>query len=400
MEIVLEGERRKGQDVRDKLDFDLENERRTRIDFENKLIRCKEEIQKKEVLLSELDFKVNDLTNENDTIRQENDGLRMELDRMNDYYTNSQRELEEKLIENSRKMMSMEQGFRDQVASLREQSVEELDRATSDFETRIKGLEDKTRGLLAAKNQAEDEVRRLTELVKRTRMEAEEHTKEVVIRVQEDEYRKYMANLKALESKMRASEEAREVLSRKTQEQTKQLQELTRRYDDNELEYQNELARFKQDKNDLENQIRQADIMIGKYRSEISSKDNMCSRLEAELIEMQKVIQSQKDRSRGEVENVLREVGNEKRYLEDQREQLAKKVAQLENLMKQKDSEVSYIKTDYDRLCNMLHNNISKTISQTIREKPYNEPVAGKGRGQTAGGFGGSGYSPMIKKYD
>lgn len=50
---------------------------------------------------------------------------------------------------------------------------------------------------------------------------------------------------------------------------------------------------------------------------------------------------------------------------------MQRKIQQLEAAIKQKDSDIGLIKADYDRLCNMLHNNITKTITQTIREKPY-----------------------------
>ena len=66
---------------------------------------------------------------------------------------------------------------------------------------------------------------------------------------------------------------------------------------------------------------------------------------------------------------------------------MQKKNSQLEAALKQKDSEIGYIKADYDRLCNLLHNNISKTITQTIREKPYGEkPIVGN-------------TTPLMKKY-
>lgn len=58
LEMILDGERRKTKDIKDKLEVDLENERRMRIDFENKMIKLKDEALKREMLLSELDFKV------------------------------------------------------------------------------------------------------------------------------------------------------------------------------------------------------------------------------------------------------------------------------------------------------------------------------------------------------
>lgn len=41
--MVLEGERRKNKEIRDKLDQELVNERKQRVDYENKLIKLKDE---------------------------------------------------------------------------------------------------------------------------------------------------------------------------------------------------------------------------------------------------------------------------------------------------------------------------------------------------------------------
>ena len=41
--MILEGERRKNKEIRDKLEQDLTNERKTRVEYENKLIRLKDE---------------------------------------------------------------------------------------------------------------------------------------------------------------------------------------------------------------------------------------------------------------------------------------------------------------------------------------------------------------------
>lgn len=41
IEMILEGERRKFKDVREKMEEDLNIERKTRVEFENKLMRLK-----------------------------------------------------------------------------------------------------------------------------------------------------------------------------------------------------------------------------------------------------------------------------------------------------------------------------------------------------------------------
>lgn len=59
IEMILEGERRKFKEGREKMEEDLNNERKTRVEFENKLMRLKDESMKREMFVSELEYKVN-----------------------------------------------------------------------------------------------------------------------------------------------------------------------------------------------------------------------------------------------------------------------------------------------------------------------------------------------------
>lgn len=54
IEYMLENERKKFKEAKEKFEYDLDNERKLRIEFENKLIKLKDEFSRKEVALSEL----------------------------------------------------------------------------------------------------------------------------------------------------------------------------------------------------------------------------------------------------------------------------------------------------------------------------------------------------------
>ncbi len=65
-----------------------------RIEFENKLIKLKDEFSRKEVVISELEFKINNLLHENQDIIIENERLKGELARMEELYGGKIHELE------------------------------------------------------------------------------------------------------------------------------------------------------------------------------------------------------------------------------------------------------------------------------------------------------------------
>ncbi len=57
-----------------------------RIEFENKLIKLKDQFSRKDVTISELEFKINNLLHQNQDVIVENERLKNELMRMEEIY--------------------------------------------------------------------------------------------------------------------------------------------------------------------------------------------------------------------------------------------------------------------------------------------------------------------------
>ena len=73
---MLQNERRKFREAKEKYEHDLDNERKLRIEFEDKLIKLKDEFSRKDVSTSELEFKINNLLHQNQDMSVENDRLK------------------------------------------------------------------------------------------------------------------------------------------------------------------------------------------------------------------------------------------------------------------------------------------------------------------------------------
>ena len=82
IQFMLENQRKKFREAKEKYEYDLDNERKMRIEFENKLIKLKDEFSRKEIQISELEFKLNNLLHQNQDIILENERLKNELGRM------------------------------------------------------------------------------------------------------------------------------------------------------------------------------------------------------------------------------------------------------------------------------------------------------------------------------
>ena len=77
--------------------FVIENERRLRVDFENKFIKLKDETMKREMLLTELDFKMSNLAQENSSLIAENMAGKEENQRLHDAINQRIREYDDKI---------------------------------------------------------------------------------------------------------------------------------------------------------------------------------------------------------------------------------------------------------------------------------------------------------------
>lgn len=371
LEMILEAERRKTKEIKDKLEADLEAERRMRVEFENKLIRLKDDSLKREMLLSELSFKVNNFSHENESLLAENSSLKEELVKYQELYNMKLREMEEKFNNQNRRMMIVEEEYSQQMEKAKQEHKNYLEELNSDWDKRYRSLDEKHMKLLTVKQELEGEIKRLNDIILRIKVEAEETIRETVGKIQEEEYRKYMSSIKAVEQKLFASEENKAALSRKNQEFINELQAKDRELRQSQMYMENTISKYKQELSDVQNQFTQVEIMVGKYRSELNNKENVIARLEADLTEMSKTLQKQKEIGKNEVEAHLREFSNEKRYLEDTIDQQKRKLMEMEGVLSQQESEFSRVKADYERICNMLQNNINKTIFQTITDASY-----------------------------
>jgi chromosome segregation ATPase len=99
LESLLDEERRKYLLLEDRYDGllrEYDSERRLRIDFDHDIGSLKEELRKKDIVLSDLDLQLSRLQQENTYLNTENNSLRSEIARLNDMYHLKINEIEER----------------------------------------------------------------------------------------------------------------------------------------------------------------------------------------------------------------------------------------------------------------------------------------------------------------
>ena len=243
----------------------------------------------------------------------ENGSLKEELSKYQEIYNLKLREMEEKFANQMRKAQAMEDDYRGQIGKIQSENKSYLDELNGEWEKRYRAVDEKCMKLIGLKQELETELKKMNDLVLRVKMEAEEAIRETISKMQEEEYRKYMSNLKSIENKLMATEETKSVLAKKNQEFINELQVKDRELRQNQLNFDNTLNKYKQEISDLQNQFNQVDILVNKYRAELNNKENVIGRMEAEFAEVQKSIAKLKENNKNEIESAIREHNNEKR---------------------------------------------------------------------------------------
>ncbi|EAS02915.1 hypothetical protein TTHERM_00492680 (macronuclear) [Tetrahymena thermophila SB210] len=368
IEMILEGERRKFKEIREKLEEDLNNERKIRVEFENKLMRLKDESMKREMFVSELEYKVNTIAQENESIINENRTLKDELQRMQELYNHKIREQEENIQYLQRNEVSMEEKFKIEVDRIRKEGESTIENLCRQWEFRYKSLEEKCKNLLQLKSDMENEISNLNKAIMKIKIDADEELRQRCVRIQEEEYRKYQANLRTIDQKLRTSEEQKEQFARKVHQLAQECQEKDRVLNDKFMEHQKELNDRMVEINDLKNIISKLEIDRDKIFKELQSKESHLNIIQAEYLEFQNQADIVKKNQDSQIEGMIADHTRERRRLEDLRDQQAVKIQQLESVIRQMESEIDRCRQEYQNLTQMLQSNINRTISQTVTE--------------------------------
>ena len=142
---MLENERKKFREAKEKFESDLDNERKLRIEFENKLIKLKDEFSRKEVAISEMEFRINNLLHQNQDVLVENERLRNELARLEEVYGGKVHELESQLSMESRNFDDVTAQYNSEFEKFKKEGQDYVEQLTFDFERKLKTAEERAK---------------------------------------------------------------------------------------------------------------------------------------------------------------------------------------------------------------------------------------------------------------
>ncbi|CAD8074509.1 unnamed protein product [Paramecium primaurelia] len=371
LEFRLDEERKNMKNVRQQLENNLENERQMRIEFETKIIAFRDDIQRKENIIQELDYKLQDTMMRNESLEQENLAMRNEFIRGQESYNQRLREYEDRIKFLNRKQQENDDKYRIEFERLIKSHDQKISDMTQTFKIQ---REDAEAQIKSFKTQIQDLNQDITNLMNenmRIKLEAEENIRETVVRVQDEEMRKYLGHLRNVEQKLKASEEGRDKLAKDYNNTLSQLADKERLLKQKQMEYDQNYTRFKQEISELDAQFKQTNQVREKLRNELQSKDQIIKQLQAESMDLQKQVQKVKEHYAHQIAEIQEINSQEKRDLEKEKDDLARKLNQSEETRKQMEEHIERLKLQLEELGGQIHQNIERSIYQTINQTSF-----------------------------
>jgi len=172
--------------------------------------------------------------------------------------------------------------------------------------------------------------------------------------IQEDEHDKYLAAVRALETKLSQAEQSRELLHRKNTQLIHDLEAKERDLHDQYIGMENEISKLRMENTDLVNDLNAANVTIDKLKADLMLRENALNKLEADIAEIQRELHVERDRHREAMDHLMAEHQNERNAWERMKHNQDQRIKELENVLADMEHELRGIKTNYERLCQSL----------------------------------------------
>jgi len=369
LQVAIDQERLKTERAEEKLESvmrEMEVEKKYKHELEAKQSQLLDELHKKEYDLNDQNFELERLRKENTQLKTEVSTLKAEADQLVFQYNLRIKESEEKFNNALKEAISENNLAKAALERSKEYYENQQAELKAEYELKFRQFEEQLKSFSHVNNELVDELKKQTEYVQRLKIEQEDQIRKIVQRTREDEAQKAQVSMKNLENKLAALQETNEQLTRKNTDLIRDLQNFERRNKENQYTFESETGRLKVEIDRLHDQLNAANSTIEKLTTEVFAKENHATRLEKEYANIERELQKFRAFHSEEIEKLKRDFDFQRRRYDDNERQLNMKIAELERNLKESQIESNQVRTEYEKLQEMLQGNINKVISQTF----------------------------------
>jgi len=168
-------------------------------------------------------------------------------------------------------------------------------------------LEEKFFAIENVRKELEQENAGLRENIANLKIDHQERMRQMEHDIQEDEHDKYVAAVRALETKLNQAEQSRELLHRKNTQLIHELEAKERDLHDQYIGMENEINKLRMENTDLINDLNAANVTIDKVKADLMLRENSLHKLEADISEIQRELHMEREKHREAMDHLMAE---------------------------------------------------------------------------------------------
>ena len=377
----LGAENDKNQELVDKNDYvrrlekELQEERNYKLESQGKFEQEFQKFKAKEFemnkIIHDLELKNDKFLSDNRNLKQNFDRISIELElaRSNNSEINKLQEV--KLQNCERELQESEKRHFLMIEKVKEENEFRLREISLESENRIKSLEEHVRELQNLKINIENELKRAVETGAKLKLQHEDQIRELQYKLSEQDNMRYISHLKSLEGRLKVLEENRELLNRKNLDLLREIRETESQRIDNSSNYEREVHQYKEENEGLTQKIRELEMLIDKYNTDMKLKDNLIEKLEHEINDLNDMIESFKNENKDHFQIINDEHRQEIKFLQDDKEIINAKLHDIQNAMRNCSTENMRLRHEYQRLADFLQSTLNKSVMETFTNNNF-----------------------------
>ena len=370
LEILLEQETRRVQEVRNELLKDLENEKARRSYSDENLMVVKEEALKREMEddrnIQELESRLNKSNNEKSMAYMDLESLQGQYDKLLGNSQERIRNLEDRINQQERQYRQLEESTRLALDRTKKESEQNLYEVSRDYQGKLEKSEDSIKNLKSVKESLEMETRALKNQITQIKAQAQEALSELDYRIKEEETAKYNSAVRNYEARVKTLEESREGLNKKLQDLQREMTLTEKKNSDQVSLLESNISELREEKAELTGKLQKISAQKDNLSNDLYVMKSAVDRANAENDELNKTLKERKDTHISQLESLGQEHAMERKSLELNRDLLNEQIKILESELNKSRRERDRIIKEHEYLAETLKQRVSSLIQDTV----------------------------------
>lgn len=362
LEILLQQETRKTQDLRNDLYRELESEKARRAYSDQTLMILKEESLKRDMDNQRL---IQDLENKLSSTENDYKGLLLEYEDLQNQFENAisesqaqLRNLEQKLSSQERQAQQSEENFRNKIERLKKEHEQIQSSQARDFEAKLENVIEIQNSLDTEKEALESETRILKNQISQIKHQSQCNLKDLESRLLEEASEKLSFTERNYEVRLQNLEDTKEIYNKRLQDLQKDLISSEKKSTDQINSLENTISLLREEKSDLTLRLQKISGQKDLIHNDLQATRASLDRLQAENTDLNRVLKEKKEAHSVQIEKLSQDYNAEKKYLESTKDSLIEQIRKLDN-------ELNKVKRDRDRVLKE-HEFLSDSLKQKV----------------------------------